>query len=273
MLLNFRAELCRPRPHPSVSVFFAATALGGRLNGQTEGASFSVSSWGYGVSGKRLADQAYSKIIEYITAEELKVGDRLPPEVKLAEMHGVSRTVIREALVRLTADGITDARRGAGTYVKNRPSDRLIAYTSIPKLSVALGTYEVRFVLESEAARLAAIRRSTEDMLNIEKSLEKLTAALLTGAPAHVEDMDLHRHILLATANAAFLWAFNALSGEVDQIMRAGVDISRTRPPDEIQAMIREHSTIVDAIRARDGDAAALAMHWHLAEGRKRVIS
>ncbi len=225
------------------------------------------------MSGKRLADQAYSKIVEIITVEQLKVGDRLPPEVRLAEMFGVSRAIIREALVRLTADGITEARRGAGTFVKNRPSDRLIAYTSIPKLSVALGTYEVRFVLESEAARLAAIRRSSADMLSMEKACEELQAALLTGSPAHAEDLELHRQILLATANAAFLGAFNALSDEIDQIMRAGVDISRTRPPEQIQAMIREHNAIVDAIRAKDGEAAALAMRWHLSEGRKRVIS
>ena len=225
------------------------------------------------MSGKRLADQAYSNIVELITNERLKVGDRLPPELRLAETFGVSRTIIREALVRLTADGITEARRGAGTFVKNRPSDRLIAYTSMPKLSVALGTYEVRFVLESEAARLAAERRSSEDMASIEGALTRLCAALRTGAPAHAEDMDLHRRILLATANAAFLWAFNALTAEIDQIMQAGVAISRSRPSVEIEAMIREHDAIVDAIRVQDGDGAALAMHWHLAEGRKRVIS
>jgi GntR family transcriptional regulator, transcriptional repressor for pyruvate dehydrogenase complex len=225
------------------------------------------------VGGRRLADQAYSGIVEFITVQHLKVGDRLPPEMRLAEMFGMSRAVIREALVRLTSDGITEARRGAGSYVKNRPSDRLIAYTSAPKLSVVLGTYEVRFVLESEAARLAATRRSSQDMVSIEEALDKLRTALLSGLPAHAEDMEIHRRILLAAANTGFLCAFNALSNEVDQVMRAGVEISRSRTPEEIQAMIREHETVVDAIRARDADGAALAMHWHLSQGRKRVIS
>ena len=223
--------------------------------------------------GRRLADQAYSGIIEFITVERLKVGDRLPPEVRLAEMFGISRTIIREALVRLASDGITQARRGAGSFVKNRPSNRLIAFTSAPKLSVALGTYEVRFAIESEGARLAATRRSAEGMLAIEAALEKLKAALLTGAPAHTEDMEFHRGILHATANAAFIQAFNALAGEIDEIMQAGVDISRSRPPDEIQAMIHEHEAITDAIRLRDADDAALAVHWHLWSGRNRVIS
>jgi GntR family transcriptional regulator, transcriptional repressor for pyruvate dehydrogenase complex len=224
------------------------------------------------MNGKRLADQAYSGIVEHITAQHMKVGDRLPSEVRLAEMFGISRTIIREALVRLASDGITEARRGAGSFVKNRPSDRLIAYTKTDNLSAALGTYEVRFVLEAEAARLAAARRSAQDMMDIDQSLAKLRTALMSNAPAHIEDMELHRRIILATANPAFLAAFEALSDEVDSIMQAGVDISRSRPPEVIGAMMREHEAIVDAIRAQDADAAALAMRWHLAEGRKRLM-
>jgi DNA-binding FadR family transcriptional regulator len=76
----------------------------------------------------------------------------------------------------------------------------------------------------------------------------------------------------LATANPAFLAAFEALSEEVDRIMRAGVDISRSRPPEVIGAMMRKHEAIVATIRAQDADGAALAMRWHLAEGRKRLM-
>ena len=224
------------------------------------------------MSGIRLADQAYSKIVEIIRAQNLSIGDRLPSEVHVAEMFGMSRTIVREALVRLASDGITESRRGAGSYVKNLPSDRLIAYTQADNLSATLGTYEVRFVLESEAARLAALRRSAADMARIDEALQKLRTALMSSVPAHVEDMELHRCIILATTNPAFLTAFEALTGEVEQIMRAGVDISRMRPPDVIGAMMREHEAIVDAIRAQDGDGAALAMHWHLAEGRKRLM-
>lgn len=223
------------------------------------------------MSGKRLADQAYSGIVEFITTQRMRVGDRLPSEVRLAEMFGISRTIIREALVRLASDGITEARRGAGSFVKNKPSDRLIAYTKT-NLSAALGTFEVRFVLEAEAARLAAARRSSQDMQDIEDALGKLRAALMSSMPAHDEDMELHRRIVLATANPAFLAAFEALSEEVDRIMRAGVDISRSRPPEVIGAMMREHEAIVAAIRAQDADGASLAMRWHLAEGRKRLM-
>ncbi|WP_267393425.1 MULTISPECIES: FCD domain-containing protein [unclassified Sphingomonas] len=220
----------------------------------------------------RLADQAYTGIVALIDADGLGIGDRLPSESRLAEMFGMSRTMVREALVRLASDGITEARRGAGSFVKNRPSDRLVAYMPLAELSATLGTYEVRFVLEAEASRLAAARRSAAEMAAIDAALAELRTALLSSAPAHDEDMELHRRIVLATANPAFLLAFEALSGEIDRIMRAGVDISRSRPPEVIGAMMREHETIVDAIRAQDADGAALAMRWHLSEGRKRLM-
>jgi DNA-binding FadR family transcriptional regulator len=76
----------------------------------------------------------------------------------------------------------------------------------------------------------------------------------------------------MATANPAFLVTFEALEADVDRIMRAGVDISRSRPPEVIGEMMREHEMIVEAIRAQDGDSAALAMRWHLSRGRKRLM-
>src|SRR6185369_12614222 len=68
----------------------------------------------------RLADRAYAGIVEIINRDGLQVGDRLPSEARLAEIFSMSRTIVREALVRLAADGITEARRGAGSYVKSR---------------------------------------------------------------------------------------------------------------------------------------------------------
>jgi GntR family transcriptional regulator, transcriptional repressor for pyruvate dehydrogenase complex len=220
----------------------------------------------------RLADRAYSGIVEIINRHGLQVGDRLPSEAGLAGQFGMSRTVVREALVRLASDGITEARRGAGSYVKSRPSERLAAHMRMTELSSTLGTYEVRFVLEAEAARLAAQRRSTDQMGQIAEALVALRTSLLSSPAAHDEDWALHRAIMEATANPHFLAAFDLLHDEVETILRAGVDISRSRPPEAIQAMIREHEMIVDAIRAQDADGAALAMRWHLTQGRKRLM-
>ncbi|NYT41941.1 FadR family transcriptional regulator [Sphingomonas sp. R-74633] len=220
----------------------------------------------------RLADRAYTAIVEIINEDDLAAGDRLPSEARLAELFGMSRTIVREALVRLAADGITEARRGAGSYVKRRPSARLGSHVPMDGLAGTLGTYEVRFVLEAEAARLAAQRRSHEQMDAIDAALEALRTALLSSAPAHDEDWRLHRAIAEATGNSAFTSTFDHLQHDVMGILRAGVDISRSRPPEVIGSMMDEHDAIVDAIRAQDGDGAALAMRWHLSQGRKRLM-
>lgn len=220
----------------------------------------------------RLADRAYTAIVGIINDEDLAPGDRLPSEARLAELFGMSRTIVREALVRLAADGITEARRGAGSYVKRRPSKRLGTHVPLEGMSATLGTYEVRFVVEAEGARLAAQRRSHQDLELIERRLEQLRGALMSSAPAHDEDWQLHRAIMEATGNMAFVTIFDQLQKEVMRILRAGVDISRARPPHVLEAMMGEHDAIVDAIRAQDGDEAALAMRWHLSQGRKRLM-
>ncbi len=220
----------------------------------------------------RLADRAYSEIIRLISTDNIQVGQRLPAEGRLAEIFGVSRTIVREALVRLASDGVTEARRGSGSYVKRRPSERLANHLPLDDLPAALGTYEVRFVLEAQAASLAADRRSEEQMETIEQALVVLREALLSSGPAHLEDIELHRAIMRATGNPVFVSVFDHMQVEIDGIMQAGVDISRNRPPEAIRAMISEHEMIVEAIGVRDREAAALAMRWHLSQGRKRLM-
>jgi GntR family transcriptional regulator, transcriptional repressor for pyruvate dehydrogenase complex len=70
----------------------------------------------------------------------------------------------------------------------------------------------------------------------------------------------------------AFVLSFDALSSDVGRVMRAGIHISRARSPEAIQTMIQEHSAIVEAIRQRDPERAALSMRWHLSQGRMRLM-
>lgn len=220
----------------------------------------------------RLADKAYAGIVALIAERNLQPGDRLPSEAALAESFGISRSILREALVRLAADGITQSRRGAGSFVKSRPSDRLGSHMPMGAMAQILGSYEVRFVLESEAARLAAMRRTDQQMALIEEAMAALARALPASGPAHEEDLALHRAIFQATGNPMFPAALEAMHAQIEPIMRAGVDISRSRPSAVIAAMLSEHEQVVEAIRTQDADGAALAMRWHLTQGRKRLM-
>ncbi|MEP9400521.1 FadR/GntR family transcriptional regulator [Sphingomonas silueang] len=220
----------------------------------------------------RLADDTYAAIVAMIEDEGMRVGHRLPAETQLAETIGVSRSVVREALARLASDGVTESRRGAGSFVVRLPSQLLKRHVDGASLSGTLGTYEVRFVLEAEAARLAAIRRSGPQVEVIVHRLDELRRALRSSQPADGEDMELHRAIMAATGNGSFVEAFNALEPDIGRVMKAGVDISRSRPSHVIDAMIDEHEHIVEAIRHSDPERAALAMRWHLSQGRRRLM-
>ncbi|WP_068093769.1 FadR/GntR family transcriptional regulator [Novosphingobium rosa] len=220
---------------------------------------------------RRLADEAYAGIVQLIVSEDLQLGARLPSETHLAERLGVSRAIIREALARLQSDGLTQARVGSGSYVTRRPDRLLARHLPLDEIAAAFGTYEVRFVLEPEAARLAALRHGLEDMAGIMACLDALKQALLSGQSADGEDMALHRAIMVASGNIAFVAAFDALAHGTGQIMRAGVDIARSRPPEIIRTMLSEHEEIVEAIHLRDGERAALTMRWHLSQGRRRL--
>src|SRR5581483_3238833 len=87
---------------------------------------------------RRLGDQLYGQILDLIVAGKLTEGDRLPPEKTICEMFGVSRPVVREALGRLCADGLVQARQGAGTFVMSRPHARLKAFAATGDLAALL---------------------------------------------------------------------------------------------------------------------------------------
>lgn len=103
----------------------------------------------------------------------------------------------------------------------------------------------------TEAARLAAARRSSEQLTEIEQAIAGLRAALLSSGPAHAENWALRRAIFTATASPAFVATFDHLHGDVDRILKAGVDIPRSRPPGAIEAMLSEHEMIVQAIHTQ----------------------
>ncbi len=222
-------------------------------------------------SAGRLSERIYGAVLEYIAAENLAEGDRLPSERELAARFQASRPIVREVLTRLSSDGLVESRRGAGAFVRRRPSEHLMMSVPPVALGSRLGAYEVRLALEGEAARHAAARRTEEDLAALAAALSDLTAALAQGASTHRPDLALHRAIALATKNPVFVSAFDHLQELVTDIMRAAEQVT-SHDGELARRMSDEHATIVDAIRARDGDGAAVAMRHHLYEGRRRLM-
>lgn len=220
-----------------------------------------------------LRNTAYEQIYQTIARGEWPAGTKLPTEVELARRLGVSRPILREALMRLRLDGIIDSRQGAGTRVINVPSRTVLDHVPPGAIADVLHCYEFRMALEGEAVHQATTRANPALLAGIEAAHADMVAALPNpDIIGHEEDIAFHMAIARATDNPYYLSAV----GAIIQNVRIGVRIASTLPhwtrEERMRNAIAEHARILDAIRAGRADEARALMRRHIEEGRKRVF-
>lgn len=219
----------------------------------------------------RLADQLYGQILEQIISGSLKEGDKLPSEHQICQTSQVSRPTVREALMRLDADGLVTTRQGSGTFVQKRPSVVLTSLVEISDVAGLLRCLEVRIALEGQAAMLAALRRTPAQMINISNTLAALRAAFLSGSVPAQTDFDFHLAVAAASGNAMFAELLQSLHESIRRAMSLALGITRAGSKDRARRVVEEHAAIADAIACGDGEGAGLAMRYHLHRSRQRV--
>jgi GntR family transcriptional regulator, transcriptional repressor for pyruvate dehydrogenase complex len=150
------------------------------------------------------------ELVERLTAEiregRLAEGDKLPTEAAIMESFGVSRTVVREAISRLQAGGLVETRHGVGTFVL-APSDGgsfRITPEQLGTLRDVIALLEFRISVETEAAALAAMRRSEENLLGMQQALKAFSDAIEAGRDAVAADFQFHHEVARATQNHHF---------------------------------------------------------------------
>lgn len=224
------------------------------------------------MSGSTLVVKVADALRTAILAGAFKAGDKLPSEARLTETHKVSRTVVREAIAALRADGLVEPRRGAGVFVLEPVAAATPPFQNIDhaRLSSIVELLELRAAVESEAAALAAVRRSPAQDEEILTRHNAVQTALAVGESTAKADFALHQAIAEATNNPRFS-EFIELIGET-AIPRAALKNSatdRTSPAylDQINA---EHTAIVTAISNGDPEAARAAMRAHLLGSQRR---
>ena len=208
-----------------------------------------------------------------IVAGQIEQGALLPGDGELTERHGVSRTVVREALKTLAGKGLLQAKARVGTRVRDRAdwnlfdSDVLIWHADIGfdgDFIRALG--EMRLALEPEAAALAAERATPEQVETITAWADSMAK---TDASREFVEADLHFHLAVAVAAGnPFLRAISTL---IEVALVAA--LTRSSPVDEPGGVLHSaaaHRAIADAIARRDPDAARAAMRVVVAEGVAR---
>jgi GntR family transcriptional repressor for pyruvate dehydrogenase complex len=221
---------------------------------------------------QRLGDQLYGQILDQILSGRLKEGDRLPPETEICDMFGVSRPIVREALIRLRADGLVQARQGAGTFVMHRPASRLASFADTQDIAAMLRCIEVRMPLEGSAARLAAERRTAEQLARIVAAHDAFEHEAEGGGMSPATDLAFHASVAAATGNEVFAELLHKLHVVLDGFMTLSLALTRTGSKDRISQVVHEHRQVLEAIRAQDAEAAGIAMQFHIGQARRRMV-
>lgn len=209
------------------------------------------------------ADKIIRQIRSLITSGQLKSGDRLPPERKLAERLGVSRSYVRDAIRKLEFYGILKTLPQSGTVVAGMGITALEGLITdvlnLEKRDFA-SLVETRVILETSAARLAAERRTKDDLLEIEKALNAYEAKIRANENAVEEDLMFHLKIAEASKNDVLKSLMLIITPDIVKNF-----IQFKVCDDDIDSKpLNEHKAIFQHIINKDGGKAAKAMRSHL---------
>jgi DNA-binding FadR family transcriptional regulator len=213
-------------------------------------------------TGRRLHGAIANKLGAAIVSGEYAPGDRLEGEIAFSEALNVSRSAYREAVQVLAAKGLVESRPKAGTRVLPRSRWNLLdpevlawAFTGEPDVEFVRNLFELRAIVEPAAARLAAERRTRDDIKAMKTALSAMRQHTLATEAGRAADRDFHNAILQATQNDALLVLSASMGAAVawtTQFKQRARALPRNPIPD--------HAKVYDAIAAGDGDAAAEAM-------------
>ncbi|MEF7615691.1 FadR/GntR family transcriptional regulator [Aquincola sp. MAHUQ-54] len=220
---------------------------------------------------ERLSDRLAALLAQQIEAGRMRPGDRLPTEAQLASEHGVSRSVVREAVHQVRSQGLLVSRQGSGMFVAAPPPRGL---TFDPKVlesvEAVLQVLELRRVIEGEMSALAATRATRAEIAALKRALKAIDTANEKGELGLTEDFELHRAIGAATHNPQFV----RLLAFIEQYLLDGMRVTKSneaRREEWVEQVRGEHRAIVDAIAARDPEGARRAAIRHHQRGEQRL--
>lgn len=213
----------------------------------------------------RLYENIVQQIQQLISSGSLKPGQKLPPERSLAEELNVSRTSIREALRSLEMMGYLESKVGigGGTYVKEISFDNIISPFSQVLLQnddFIVELLEVRLFLEIEVARLAAIRRSDEDLEKMQQAIRQMEEEIAKGKTGLDGDNAFHR-ALSEAGNNRVLQQFVYMCGDLLEVER---EAHLAASKKESKKALEQHKELLTAIEAGDDERAKLLMSKHI---------
>lgn len=224
-------------------------------------------------SRNSLTDEFLAQMVARINYGKLQPGAQLPTQSELVQRHGVSRTVVREALQRLQATGWITTRHGIGSFVCEHSRKTNVQINPLRPGTVmdTMAILELRFGLETEAASLAAIRRTRQDLDNMEEAMKEFAQQMTGSGDAVNPDLRFHLAIMNATRNHYFADILSSIGNSAIPRSKVRVQETGTSLADYLRRVNDEHEDIYRAILREDADAARAAIRNHLSNGRERM--
>ena len=209
-----------------------------------------------------VAEMVVRRILDMVTARALKPGDQLPPERDLAESLGVSRPSVREAIRGLAILGVVQSRQGGGAYITKLDGDALLGpiqfFLSLEDVNIR-ELYDARSLIESDVARRAAVHMDGATLTQLTEILQAQKSTLTDARAFRLSDFAFHEAIWGGCGNA-----FLKRIGESLNVL--GLEFRRraSETSGVLEQSYADHGRLLDALRARDPDAAAKAAETHM---------
>jgi GntR family transcriptional regulator, transcriptional repressor for pyruvate dehydrogenase complex len=208
--------------------------------------------------------------LERMILTKLQPGDKLPSERELAEMLGVSRSSIRDAIRSLELVGMVEPRQGAGTIVREISAEQLVNPLSnalVRQQALVSELLDFRKMLEPPLAARAATHASAEEVAEMEEILARQNEKLASGQVATAEDSEFHYAVAMASGNSVVLKVLDILMDLLRGTRERSLQVEG-RP----QKSLAGHRRILAAIKRRDVEAAKDAMRHHIEDVEEIVL-
>ena len=221
-----------------------------------------------------LVNEVMESLAASIREGLIKPGDKLPTESEIVAQFDVSRTVVREAISRLQANRLVETRHGVGTFALaiQDTGNFKIADVDFATVADVIALLELRISLETEAAGLAAQRRTPQNLQAMQAMLDAFETSIEEDSDAVPSDFNFHMEVARATGNRHFADLMTYLGTMI--IPRTRVNTPNSAPEGRLNYLRRvhgEHENIYNALLNQDVDAARAAMRTHLANSKDRL--
>lgn len=223
---------------------------------------------------KKVYEEIIEQVKNLIAEGVLNPGDKLISEREMADKLKVGRSAVREAFRALEAMGIIEIRQGEGTFVKEVSKDSLaevLALILMTERDTTRELLELRKILEVEAAGLASLRHTGEQLKKMEEALKQMEEDIESGDLGQQADWNFHYTVAEASQNSLLVMLMDSIADTMRRVLRtARLELYRT--PGNPQRLLREHHAIFNAIKEGRDQEARRAMYEHLDRVEKATL-